>query len=49
MTAEEGPALLLQIPAILLWHALQTGDVIALAFLHTAQAVSGFCGARPDF
>ena len=49
MTAAEGPALLLQIPAILRWHGLQTAAVIVLAFLHTGQAAIGFCGERPDF
>ena len=49
MTAAEGPALLLQISAILRWHGLQTAAVIVLAFLHTGQAVSGFCGERPHF
>ena len=49
MRAEEGLDSSQQMSAILSWQVLQTADVMTLVFLHTGQAVSGFCGARPDF
>ena len=49
MTVAVGLESLVHSPAIRRWQCMQTRLSVALDFLHTAQAVDGFCGGRGDF